>query len=252
MKKIFMVLTVIAVCVGIYFYTGPEEQQYLEESEILAYINLGLEQTPDMEENDVQAYTPTDVMKKRAVTKKKKKRYFAVRHYKPRVSTLGFSIIPPPGLNWYEKLEDNSLYYVKINKLHNQYCILTEAREVHLDKKMGDPIEIQSYVKKEKEKDLVSSKFKQPNLTAQVEKSPLEKCVRYRQSYQDHGFKGLGGRRYVNVDIQGLFCLHPDNDEVGIDINFVEKSLSNTQVKSYRNEGEQFLASLNFHKVSGK
>lgn len=254
MKKIFLLLAVITVCTIAYFNMGPEEQQYLdqddvlayvskepevkqymEESDIQSYLNMGFEEKLGPEENDFQAYTP------------KKKRYYPVKDYKPRESTLGFSITPPPGSNWFEKLEEGSLYYVKINKLHKQYAILTEAREVHLSKNMRNTIEMQSYVKKERERALVSSTFKEPNLSVLVEESQSEKCVRYSQSYQQHGLKGLGGGRYVNVDTQGLFCLHPDNARVAVDLNYVEKSLSDSRVKSYSSEGEKFLGSLKFN-----
>ncbi len=247
MKKIFLLLAVITVCAIAYFNMGPEEKEYMDESEVLAYLNMGSEEQQFMDESDVQAYTPTDVMKDRDLPRKKKTRYYAVKNHKPRKSTLGFSITPPPGSNWYEKLEGNSLYYVKINKLHKQYVILTEAREVHLSKNIRNPTEILGYVKMEKEKSLASSKFKKPNLTVQMAASLSESCVRYSRSYEDHGVKELHGRRYVNVDTQGLFCLHPGNARVGIDVNYVEKSLSNTLVKSYSSEGELFIVSLKFH-----
>lgn len=247
MKKIFLLLAVIAVCAIAYFNMRPEEKTYLDESDIQAYLTMGLEEKQKVDDGDVQAYTPTDVMKSPArPPSKKKTRYYAVRHYKPRVSTLGFSITPPPGSNWYEKLEDDSLFYVKVNKAHTRYVIITEAREVHLSEKVTSPVEIQSYVKREKEKHLASSNYKKPNLTVQVEEALSERCVRYIQSYQDHGMKGLGGQRFVKVDTQGLFCLHPENAGVAIDINYVEKSLSNTQVRSYSNEGQRFIASLKF------
>lgn len=214
--------------------TEPEDREYMDESEVQAYLNFGLGEKQHTGESDFQAYTPNN-------------RYHAVKHYKPRASTLGFSITPPPGSNWFEKLEEGSLYYVKINNLYKQYAILTEAREVRLSSNMRDPLEIQRYVKKEKEKNLASSKFKEPNLTVQVEESPSDNCVRYSQSYQDHGMKGLKGQLYVNVDTHGLFCLHPDNARVAIDMNYVEKSLSNSQVKSFSSEGERFLASLRFN-----
>lgn len=266
MKKIFVIMAVVTVCTIAYFKLAPEDKQlkeegevltdrdlkveeilYMDESEVQAYLNLGLMEKQSPDDTDVQAYTPTDVMKGDDRPKKKKKRYHAVRHYKPRASSLGFSITPPPGSNWFEKLEKDSLYYVKINKLHKQYAILTEAREVRLSKTMKDALEIQNFVKREKEKTLASARFRNPNLTVEVKTSPSEKCVRYRKYYEDHGMKGLDGRRYVNVDTQGLFCLHPSNSKVAIDMNYVEKSLSNTQVTSYSSEGEKFLASLKFH-----
>lgn len=61
---------------------------------------------------------------------------------------------------------------------------------------------------------------------------------------------GLRGNSYVVVNSNGIFCLHPDNRSLGVDVSYVEKSLSDATVKSYRNEGEEFLASLSFHHPS--
>jgi hypothetical protein len=178
--------------------------------------------------------------------------YHAVTNYKPRESSLGFSIIPPPGVNWYEKLENDSLYYLKINKAHKRYSILTEAREVHLKKDLKDSTEFKNYVKSEKEKSLTAASYENPNVTVQLEESASKKCVRYVVSYQDHGIKGLREGSYVKVGTQGLFCLHPDNPRIGVDMSYVEKSLSNTVENSYSHEGEQFLASLSFQQVQRK
>ena len=256
MKKIFLPVALLAVCALAYFSmqpdkqphtdesdvmayldTGQAESDYMEDSEVQAFVSLGFEEPQPMEEEDIQAYTP------------KKKRYYAVRHYKPRASTLGFSITPPPGAHWYEKLEDDSLYYVKINKSHKRYAILTEAREVKLHKKISSPEDIKSYVHREKEQFLSSARFTKPHLAVQIENSLAEQCVRYSHSYQDHALKGLSERSYVEVTTQGIFCLHPENTRAAIDMNYVEKSLSNTQVKSYGNEGEKFLASLKFNRL---
>lgn len=226
MKKIFLLFAVTAVCTLAYFCMRPDVTQYKDENDFQAYSNSNLLEGLDIPIN--------------------KNVYHAVTNYKPRESTLGYSITPPPGDNWYEKLDKDSLYYLKINKSHRQYSILTEAREVQLSKDLKNSIELQGYVKSEKEKSLFSSNFENPNLTVQVEESPSKKCVRYRQSYQDHEWKGLGDGSYVNVDTQGIFCLHPDNARVGVDVSYVEKSLSNTMAISYSNEGEKFLASLIF------
>lgn len=182
-------------------------------------------------------------------THSNKSRYYAVKHYQPRASSLGFSIVPPPGDNWYEKLKNDSLYYLKISKSHKRYSILTEAREIRLNRVFNSPQELLQYVEEEKAKSLVSADFKNRKVAVQLESSLSQFCVRYSKLYEDHGVEGLRDRRHVNVDRQGLFCLHPDNDRVGVDVSYVEKSLSNTKAKSYRNEGEFFIASLNFHEI---
>ncbi len=181
-----------------------------------------------------------------------KARYYAVKHYEPRASSLGFSIVPPPGNNWYEKLKNDSLYYLKISKSHKRYSILTEAREVRLKSGFNSPNELLQYVESEKQKSLVSADFNNRKVSVQLESSLSQYCVRYSKLYEDHGVEGLRGRRHVNVNTQGLFCLHPDNDRVGVDVSYVEKSLSDTKAKSYRNEGEVFIASLNFQEIHKK
>ncbi len=241
MKKIFLLLAVMTVCVIAYFTMGPEKKQYLDEGDFQAYSNSNLLEDIDIPLNKKQDEGDISV---------NKRIYHAVKHYKPRESTLGYSITPPPGVNWYEKLEKDSLYYLKIDKSHKQYSILTEAREVRLSKDLENAKELQSYVKNEKEKSLVSASFKNPKLTVQIEVSSSEKCVRYSQSYQDHGIKGLRQGHYVNVDTRGLFCLHPDNVRVGVDLSYIEKSLSDTVAASYSEEGEKFLASLTFQRFN--
>lgn len=182
-------------------------------------------------------------------THSNKARYYAVKNYKPRASSLGFSIVPPPGDNWFEKLKNDSLYYLKISKSHKRYSILTEAREVRLERRFGSPDELLRYVENEKEKTLLAADCKNGKVSVRLESSLSEFCVRYSKMYEDHGVEGLRGRRHVNVDTQGLFCLHPGNEKVGVDVSYVEKSLSDTVAKSYRNEGELFLASLNFQEI---
>lgn len=226
MKKIFLLLAITVVCAVAYFSTRPEIPQYKDDNDVQAYSNKNLLDGIHIPVN--------------------KKVYHAVKHYEPRESTLGFSITPPPGANWYEKLDDNSLYYLKINKSHKRYSILTEAREVRLSTSLKNAEELQRYVKREKEKALVSSHFKNPHVSVQIESSPSQNCVRYSQSYRDYGWKGLRKGTYVNVETQGLFCQHPDNDRVGVDVSYMEKSLPNAVADSYSNEGEKFLASLTF------
>lgn len=175
--------------------------------------------------------------------------YHAVKHYQPRASTLGFSVTPPPGKNWFEKLKNNSLYYLKISNSHKLYSILTQAREVKLERSFAGSQELLEYVRSDKEKSIQYADYQQGKVNAGVEISLSKNCIRYSQSYEDHGVEGLRGRRHVNVETQGLFCLHPDNSRVAIDVSYVEKSLSDSVSVSYRNEGEIFLASLNFQNV---
>ncbi len=179
-------------------------------------------------------------------------KYHMVRHQNPRQSSLGFSVTPPPGDHWYEKLKNDSLFFLKIADSSDSYTIFTEAREVRLSQTFSNSADFLMFVENEKNENLVNEDFQAANTSYRIEGSLSEYCVRYQQNYQDHGMEGLRGRRHVVVNSSGLFCVHPDNSDVAIDLSYVEKSLSDVETESYRNEGEMFLASLNFYPVTNR
>lgn len=174
-------------------------------------------------------------------------KYHLVRNHQPRTSSLGFSVTPPPGDHWYEKLKNESLYYLKIAESSHSYSIFTEAREVRLNRSFAKPSDFLNHVKKEKNGNIANKDYRDRESTYLIEKTLSEYCVRYQQNYQDHGMEGLRGRRYVDVNTSGLYCIHPDNKKVGIDVSYVEKTLSDAKTVSFRNEGEMFLASLSLY-----
>jgi hypothetical protein len=174
-------------------------------------------------------------------------KYHLVRNHKPRTSSLGFSVTPPPGDHWYERLKNESLYYLKIAETSNTYSIFTEAREVQLNRSFTHPADFLKHVQKEKNRSITKNSYREKQTSFLIENTLSEYCVRYQQNYQDHGMEGLRGRRYVDVSTSGLYCIHPDNTGVGIDVSYVEKTLSDAKTVSYRKEGEMFLASLSLY-----
>jgi len=178
----------------------------------------------------------------------KNTRYYPVKQYSPRENSLGFSISPPPGDHWYEKLKDNSLIYLKKYQPEN-YAIYTQATEIHLDSPISAEKELVAYVMESKNIDTASERYKNLKSRYHTAKSPSRQCVSYENNFEDHGVKNLKNDSFVIVKSSGLFCLHPDTPNVGIDIYYFEKSISGTNTRSYQNEGEQFIASLNFNTI---
>ena len=178
----------------------------------------------------------------------KNTRYYPVKQHTPRENSLGFSILPPPGNNWHEKLKNNSLIYLKKDQSET-YAIYTQATEIILDHPISKENELVEYVIKTKDVDLTSGRYK--NYTSQYysKKSPTQQCVRYNNNFEDHGVKNLAEKTFVIVKSSGIFCLHPDTPDVGVDLYYYEKSLSGVDNMSYKNEGEQFLSSLNFNTI---
>lgn len=174
-------------------------------------------------------------------------KYHLVRGCEPRESTLGFSVTPPPGDHWYETLKNKSLCYLKISKATaHSYSIFTQATEVELSGNITGDDEFLQYVRKEKEATVLGSAVK--NVREQYSlHHELDNCVRYQQVYEHYGFQGLAANKHVDVTTTGLYCRHPENKNVAIDVSYLEKSVSGRKTPSFRNEGEEFLSSLSFN-----
>ncbi len=173
-------------------------------------------------------------------------KYYPVKNHGPRVSTLGFYITPPPGGDWYEKHIDDSLYYFKRTK-PTTYALTTKATELVFKDDFSWKGDFLEYVKTEKGLEEVrSDRYRNCTSDYSIEDNLSSLCVRYQRQYDDYGDIRSGRYKYIKVVNNGLVCLHPDSPKVGIDINYMEKSIPQENNPSYINEGEIFLSSLNF------
>jgi len=175
-------------------------------------------------------------------------RYYLVNNNKKRESSLGFSIKPPSGSGWLEKLNNDSLYYLKQTRTQ-EHSMYTKATEIHLADTYLEAGKFMQFVKKAKELSIDSGDYRNISMTysSDTELSPL--CVRYYQRYEDHGNKTLKPDEFIKIRKNGLMCMHPDTLSDGVDMFYVESYLqSKASVHpSYREEGESFLSSLKFY-----
>ncbi len=163
---------------------------------------------------------------------------------------MGFSISPPSGRGWLEKLNKESLYYLK-NTRTGDYSIYTKATEIYIAEATMDAGEFLQFVQKAKEVPAGAGNYRNISTTysPDTELSPL--CVRYSQRYEDHGEKNLGPNEFIKVWRNGLMCMHPEALSYGVDMFYVESFVHSRASghPSYREEGESFLGSLKFHAV---
>ena len=175
-------------------------------------------------------------------------RYFPVNDHKKRESSLGFSITPPAGSGWLEKLNNDSLFYLKQTRT-KEYAIYTKATEIHLSDAKLEAGKFMQFVKKSQELNVDSGDYRNISMTysRDTELSPL--CVRYYQKYEDHGDKNLKPHEFITIRKNGLMCMNPDTPSDGVDMFYVESILHSkaSGSPSYREEGEAFLSSLQFH-----
>lgn len=173
------------------------------------------------------------------------KKYYRVKNYEPRRSTLGFSIEPPPGKGWYEKHKDDSLIYLKKTDA-NQYSLQTKATEINFSKSIRLKDDFIKYVHDKKAKTLLGTKHKNAKIDYLIEEKRSTFCVKYKYCYEDHNYKNLKKNEFVIIKNNGLVCMHPDVPTNGIELSYMEKTLSSAHHQSYLNEGEMFLNSLAF------
>jgi len=177
------------------------------------------------------------------------KKYYHVISHKPRVSTMGFSIEPPPGKGWYERLKNNSLIYLKKTDA-NKYSLQTKVTEINLARSMQMKNDFVKHVQKNMVKTLLDTRHKNAKLNFFTEDKPSTLCVKYTYQYEDHGYKNLRRNEFVIVKNNGRVCMHPDVPRNGIEISYLEKTLSSSKHRSYIDEGEKFLDSLSFRPVT--
>lgn len=174
-------------------------------------------------------------------------RYLPVYTNTPRISTLGFSVLPPPGRGWYERVNRDSLYYVK--KMDSDtYSIASRATELHFTEEFPGINDFLAHVKERKRISVDPSLIRNVRLFFDVSETS-KSCIRYRQRYEDHRSEGsheLSAQSFTNVSNTGLICVHPDNDRLGIDLFYQERKASGKSAQSFASEGESFLASLSF------
>ncbi len=178
--------------------------------------------------------------------------YFPVKNREQRASSLGFSISPPSGIDWYEKLNDKSLYYLKKIQT-DDYSIYTKATEIHLDGSELEAGKFLQYVKNNKKLNTTMGNYRNVSFRYTLDKDLSPLCVRYVQDYEDHGIKNLKTDEFIRVQKSGLVCMHPETLENGVDMFYIEsvKQSQAHQGQTYKDEGEFFLSSLKFNSVRG-
>jgi len=174
------------------------------------------------------------------------KKYYRVKNHHPRHSTLGFSIEPPPGKDWYETKKGNSLLYLKKTD-PNKYSLQTKATEIIFSKSFQLKDQFIEFIREKKAKTLIGRKYKNAKLDYSIDNKHSTLCIKYDYSYEDHSYKNLKNNEFVIIKNSGLICKHPEIETNGIELSYKEKTLSNIYHQSYLNEGEIFINSLAFH-----
>ena len=156
----------------------------------------------------------------------------------------GYTVLPPPGKNWFELERDKgSAYFGKKldSRTHSFIAIALSAR---LREKFESPEIFRDYVSQ-----MLALASNERNtvieIRAEADGSPERYCVKYSTKAEDR--KALfGGGRALLVETSGVSCLHPDNRALSVDVSYTERGYPAESSAELRAEGESFVRSLKF------
>jgi hypothetical protein len=178
-------------------------------------------------------------------------KYDPVKDREPRISSLGFSIVPPPGENWLESFADQSIYYIK--KINPEIqSFYTGATEIKTSKSFATAEDFLIFVKEKKDFNKYPNRYQKAKNEYKIDTHLAPFCVSYVLICEDHEAKNLGGNKFLLMSTKGLICMHPDYPKVGVDVYYSDRSVPNQEKKLLEKEGEAFIQSLKFLPLNQK
>jgi tetratricopeptide (TPR) repeat protein len=161
----------------------------------------------------------------------------------PRISTLGFSFVPPPGNGWSEEFSGQTLRYLK--KMNpSEGTLFCVARDFHTQQMFPSPDALKELISDKRNPKTIPDRFAKSKASYSLEPGIAPLCVRYQEQYEDRGAKDLNGRPFLVVINNGLICLHPDYPTNAIDILFSYRYPPDNRNDGLISEGEAFINSL--------
>ena len=142
----------------------------------------------------------------------------------------------PQGQEWYD-LGAKGVTTAFGKKLEsNEHSFIASAHISKFTIKFNTPEEFLGYVKESRMKETPSDKFKNIQYNEVLHNKGSEYCTKYSLKAEEAG-KGT-------LESQGYTCLHPVYPELGITIQYSERTKGNHVDAVVREEGERFINSL--------
>lgn len=156
----------------------------------------------------------------------------------------GYTVLPPPGKNWFELERDKRYAYFGKKLDSRTHSFIAIALSARLREKFDKPEDFRDYVSQtlalgSDERNAVIE------IRAEPDGSPERYCIRYSTKAEDRKALFAGGRALL-VETIGVSCLHPDNRALSVDISYTERGYPAETSAELRAEGESFVRSLKF------
>jgi hypothetical protein len=159
-------------------------------------------------------------------------------------STLGFSLLPPPGKDWTEEFSNDKHEFSKKTD-PSVVTFLAGAMDVKLHTPLPDREAMAAFVRAKKDDWGTDSRYSDVS-TSFLPDAQLPSCVRYRMTVHDHGAHNRGNHAFLSMHIAGRFCTHPQNPNAAVDIFYSTRQIPEYDANDLHAEGEAFIDSLAF------
>ena len=180
---------------------------------------------------------------------------FAQLHATPITETTppyvfdDFSVTAPPGKSWFEMQRDKQqvLFGKKVDSPTHSFA--STATSGGLPEKFENREQFQEYVNKMRTVEIDPRRFKIIEFDSKIDDSYPAWCVRYHLKHTDNDAV-LARNRSLIVEDFGIACLHPDRNNLIVDVGYSERGRAAELGKELsiqlRQEGESFVRSLKF------
>jgi hypothetical protein len=161
----------------------------------------------------------------------------------------GYSVLPPPGKSWFEMQRDKqqALFGKKLESPTHSFGATATSGLV--SEKFESRDKFQEYVNRLRTADFDPARFKVIEFESAPDDSQSAWCVRYRLKHTDRNAV-LARNRSLLVEDFGITCLHPQRNDLVIDIGYSERGrpaeLGKDLSAQLRKEGESFMHTLKF------
>jgi hypothetical protein len=156
----------------------------------------------------------------------------------------GYSVLPPPGKNWFELERDQKYAYFGKKLESRTHSFIAMALSAPMREKFEKPEEFRDYVSK-----MLALTSDERNAViesgAALDGPPERFCVRHYTKAVDRKAVYAAGRALL-VETIGVSCLHPDNRALSVDVSYTERGDPAETNLELRAEGESFVRSLKF------
>lgn len=158
-----------------------------------------------------------------------------------------YSILPPVGDGWfYVDQEQVGRFDLAFGKKFDSstHTLTGLVAEIHSYAQFENPEEFLTYVKKSKDLGTDPRRFK--IITNKISLDPKfgGYCVKYSAVAEDHGASNKGGEKFLLLNLYGYIFIHPNFENVIIDISYSERGTSEETDPKFKIAANSFIEGM--------